>query len=107
MTSTPSDCDPERLQASLDKKESTMQIHLYLPDVERYRQLALVDERHWAPLNERFDGSSMIDAWEPVDVEPLHAKRPVSDFPALGNLPVLSTRAAEALQDLLDGCGEL
>jgi hypothetical protein len=84
-----------------------MQIHLYLPDVERYRQLALVDERHWAPLNERFDGSSMIDAWKPVDVEPLYAKRPVSDFPALGNLPVLSTRAAEALQDLLNGCGEL
>ncbi len=87
-----------------------MDVYALYPDCkDEYRALAMtvgrLDEFLW-----RFDGTPMKKPWTDVTIgwDPETSRAPEEDYPCLMlSLPVFSASAIEALEDLLDGSGEI
>jgi hypothetical protein len=84
-----------------------MNVYLLAPKTEGFQDLALTKESDLDLVHDNFRGESMAADWVSLAVDILDRHLEPSDFPAMGSVPVLSGRAAEALRDVLERHGEL
>ncbi len=86
-----------------------MNIYLLQSDVNNYQGLLFTNmDKNWELVYCFLDGIPMKRAWIPVSVEADEDDSPPCDFPVLsGSIPAFSRRAADALEPLLRGNGEL
>ena len=88
-----------------------MKVFLLDADVNRYEMLTYSNQEDSKRIMDWFCGEPIGDRWTPLKVEVLrddeNKDRPSSDFPGAGaSKPTFSSRALEALQDMLDSNGE-
>ena len=80
-------------------------------DCARYTTFACVRSEDVAAVALSFTGEPMRSRWQPIDVlvvnDEVTGLTEVGDLSAVGTIPALSSRAADALRDLLEPNGEL
>ena len=87
-----------------------MQVYIMRAMPDDYDSIDIINDEDFT-LDDALDGTSRIATWQTLnmryfsEVEP--PDYPKCDYPSFINIPCFSPKAAEALQDLLEGNGEL